>query len=189
VSGNVVGVVVDPAMALGVVLLWLCIPGLALAASVSFGWEFPRGYLPAPDHFLLTLARPESQDVLQVPPSVPGACGAGSAATPNLYCATLPGCPADGVYQFSVAAVWADGQASGTVGAAQACVFSHELPCQCLPVAPASQGSPGDVAALLHGGDVGHAVEVALPQPSALPSLKPPPLPTFPVFTPPAPPS
>jgi hypothetical protein len=113
--------------------LLLLLPALAQAASLQLVWEFDRTFTPAPSRFLITLARPESQDTLSVPPSLPGACGAGHAITPETFCATLPECPADGVYELTVQAEWETlGRSAPNTNLVQ-CTFSRALPCQCLP--------------------------------------------------------
>jgi hypothetical protein len=129
-------------------ILILMLPTLAQAVSVELLWEFDPESLPPPDRFLLTLTRPESTEVFSVPPSVQGSCGRGQDITPQTYCAVLPSCPQDGVYQFEVQAEWDALGRSEAQENVLVCVMSLEIPCRCLaesstPITPGGQFPPG----------------------------------------------
>jgi hypothetical protein len=155
------------------ILLLLLIPQLALADSVTLLWQFLRDFDPAPDRFLITLTRPESHDTLAVTPSLPGACGTGDDSTTDTYCATLPDCPANGIYELKVEAEWDElGRSEPSANVVQ-CVFSRELPCQCFPYqGPHLTGRPEETAELT-------------PQPADPPAREPEPPPIRPTPPPP----
>ena len=103
-------------------------------------WDFPRDYTPVPDQFLITYAfgGHEAMQEMQTPPSAVGACGT---AEVDVFCTTLPGCPAAGeVVFFWAQAAWGD-ERSG-VSERLACHIQAGCVCQVLPTGLDADGKP-----------------------------------------------
>ena len=109
------------------------LPRLVLGASLQVVWDFPRDWAPGPDRFVLTIEHQDGIETLSVVPSAPGACQAlAQSSDPNIYCATVAQCPADGIGWLTVQAALGDmvSEPSNKL----TCVFSRLLPCKCLDV-------------------------------------------------------
>jgi len=122
-------------------LLLLCVPRLVAAWQLWMTWDLDLGGHAPPQEFVLTVTSPTDTPV---PPPLRLSYKACQLDHPDAgkHCAAI-GCPAKGVYDFVVVAVYPAGTSapSNTVR----CTV-HQNQCGCTEVPATLQGTPAPVA-------------------------------------------